>query len=115
MSGDVLHLLLMALMCWAIIFFIRSIPFLLFGRANSQPPVWLNAVEKWISPAIILGLIVYSYVGLFQKHPPTEHLYGLSEFAAGGLVVILQLLLRNGLLSILGGTVAYMLMLHGGL
>ena len=62
-----------------------------------------------VLPSAVMGLlVVYSLkdTSLLGPH------HGLPEFLAVGLTVALQLLLKNLLLTIAGGTIAYMLLVQ---
>lgn len=97
------HILKVAAICltaWAVNLSLRALPFVLFGRKNAEVPSFIGKMEKFISPVVIAGLVVYSYSGLlWQDWYP---------YAAGALTVALQLAFRNPLLSIIAGTALYM-------
>lgn len=87
----------------AVTFLTRAIPFLLFGRGGTPPKVVLY-LGKYLPPAVIAMLIVYC-------------LKDVSFAAAGGwlpvliaglAVVALHLWKKNDMLSIMGGTILYM-------
>ena len=86
---------------FAVIYLLRAFPFIVCGRGSGERP-WLKAAEKWLSPAVIAILIVYSYSGLEWRTP--------WPYLAGALVVALQLVFKSGLLSIFAGTALYMLL-----
>lgn len=109
---NALHTLGIVLACWAVIYLLRAFPFIVFGREGAKEPKWLGPVEKWISPATIALLIVYSYWGL-SKGRPVEgaELFCIFGSVAGIVTVAVQLWRRNSLVSILAGTILYMLLL----
>ena len=85
----------------------RFLPFLLFPAHKKTPP--LVAFLGKVLPSAVMGLlVVYSLkdTSLLAPH------HGLPEFLAVGLTVALQLLLKNLLLTIAGGTIAYMLLVQ---
>ena len=85
----------------------RFLPFLLFPAHKKTPP--LVAFLGKVLPSAVMGLlVVYSLkdTALLGPH------HGLPEFLAVGLTVALQLLLKNLLLTIAGGTIAYMLLVQ---
>lgn len=86
---------------WAVIYLLRALPFIICARSGGDRP-WLKAAEKWLSPVVIAILIVYSYAGLEWRTP--------WPYLAGVLVVALQLITKNGLLSIFAGTALYMIL-----
>ncbi|MBO6167781.1 MAG: AzlD domain-containing protein [Kiritimatiellae bacterium] len=101
--NDTLHNICVVLVSWAVIFSLRALPFIAFGKRAADSR-FLKATEKWLSPAIILMLVVYSYSGLEWRT--------LSPYLAGALTVALQLKFQSGLVSIFGGTALYMLLVR---
>ena len=85
-------------------FGLRALPFILFGGKDRTIPAWIDRVSGFISPVIIAALVVYSFAGLAWRTP--------WPYVAGTAVVGLQLWKRNPLLSIIFGTVIYMLLLN---
>ena len=83
---------------------ILRLPFILFGGKGRTIPAWIDRVSGFISPVIIAALVVYSFAGLAWRTP--------WPYVAGVVVVGLQLWKRNPLLSIVAGTVIYMLLLN---
>lgn len=91
---------------FAINYGLRALPFLLFAGRDRPVPRWVEKFGAFVSPVIIAGLIVYSYSGLAWK---TAYPY-----VAGALTVGLQLWKKNPLVSIVVGTVLYMVLLNCG-
>ena len=85
-------------------FGLRALPFILFGGKDRTIPAWIDRASGFISPVIIAALVVYSFAGLVWRMP--------WPYVAGAVVVALQLWKRNPLLSIIAGTVIYMLLLN---
>ena len=83
----------------------RFLPFLLF-RKNT--PVYVAYLGRVLPAAIIGMLVVYCLRDVNVTEPP----FGLVELTAGACVVLLQALKRNSLLSILAGTVVYMVLIR---
>lgn len=88
-------------------FLTRALPFLLFGRGNRVPRVVVY-LGKYLPPAVIAMLIVYclrdvSFASAAGWAP---------SLIAIAVVVGLHLWKRNNLLSILGGTVLYMVLVQ---
>ena len=84
---------------------LRFLPFLVFRKKTPPYIVYLGKVL----PAAIIGmLVIYCLkdVSLF-KAP-----FGIPELLAGAAVVILQIWKRNSLVSILGGTILYMVLIQ---
>ena len=93
----------------AVTYLIRLFPFLVFGRSEKPPEIVLY-IGRVISPAAIAMLVVYCLKDVQWLAKP----YGFSELIASGLVILLQLRLRNPLLSIAAGTVLYMFLRQNG-
>ena len=83
---------------------LRALPFLLFSGRNRELPPWVDRLGKVISPVIIGCLIVYSYSGSAWRTP--------WPYLAGVVTVALQVWKRNPLMSIVAGTLVYMLLLN---
>ncbi len=83
---------------------LRFMPFLIFGGKREVPQLVLY-LGRVLPFAMIGMLIVYCYKDV-------KTFFGLPEIIASALVVILHLWKRNTLLSILVGTVSYMLLVQ---
>lgn len=108
---DPAYILAIALTAAGVTVLLRSIPFLLFREGKELPPV-VSYISKMLSPAIIALLTIYCFGCHFRDRLPQEHGYGIAECAAAVIVVALHLWKHNPLLSILGGTAAYMVMIQ---
>ncbi|MEW6547962.1 MAG: AzlD domain-containing protein [Spirochaetota bacterium] len=87
------------------VLFCRALPFLFFS--GKKPPKALSFLES-STPAIAMAVLVtVSYASLGWASGPEPWL----QAAAGLAVALLHLWKRNALLSILGGTLLYMLLL----
>lgn len=88
-------------------YLVRLAPFVLFGGKTKTPP-WVEYAGKYLPPAVMGMLIVYSIKSVdflvYQSSLPVV--------LAMGLTAILHLWKRNNLLSILGGTAIYMIMIQ---
>ena len=91
-----------AAVTWAL----RAFPFLLFG---SRPlPKMIRYLGKALPPAIMTVLVIYCLRDIsFSKSP-----YGIPELAACALVIVLQVIRKNMYLSIISGTVCYMILIR---
>ena len=88
-------------------FLTRALPFLLFGRGGEPPKVVLY-LGRFLPPAVIAMLIVYCYRGTdFAR--PVGWLPGL---IAGLAVILLHVWKKNDMLSIVGGTILYMVLVQ---
>ena len=100
MKDEILYMLGVVAVGFAVTYALRALPFLLFaGRSRSLPP-WVERFGNLISPVIIAGLVVYAYSGLAWRTA--------WPYLAGALTVGLQLWKRNPLVSIVAGTLLYM-------
>ncbi|MDR1070670.1 MAG: AzlD domain-containing protein [Gracilibacteraceae bacterium] len=85
----------------------RAFPFLVFRPGGAPPPAVLR-ISRRLPPAIITIIVVYCYRGLDLGAPGAA----LPQLAAGAAVALLHLWRHNFLLSILGGTGLYLLLLR---
>ena len=108
-----LYLVCLTIVTAGVTFLLRAFPFLAFGRAKGgHPPKIVSYLGRMVSPAAIAMLVVYCFCSYFKEHSPAERHYGIAELTAGVIVVLLQFWRRNPLLSILAGTIVYMLLIQ---
>ena len=88
-------------------FLTRALPFLLFGRGGEPPKVVLY-LGRFLPPAVIAMLIVYCYRGMSFTEPGGW----LPGLIAGLVVVVLHVWKKNDMLSIVGGTILYMVLVQ---
>lgn len=86
---------------------LRFLPFLIFNGKRSTPE-FITYLGRILPYAIMGMLVVYCLKGISIIAAP----YGLPEFIACVAVVLLHLWKRNTLISIVGGTVCYMLLVQ---
>lgn len=86
---------------------LRFLPFLIF-RAGKPIPSYVAYLGDVLPPAIIGMLVIYCLKDTVVTAAP----YGAPELIAALCVVGLQVWKRNSLLSILSGTVIYMLLVQ---
>ncbi len=100
-----LHPLLLILVSGAVTALIRFLPFLLFRKHAPAPVLYLGRV---LPPAIMMMLVVYCLknVSLFSGS------HGLPEGIAILAVILVHKWKHNTLLSIVVGTVLYMLLVQ---
>ncbi|MDA8426068.1 MAG: AzlD domain-containing protein [Treponema sp.] len=84
----------------------RATPFIFFMKR--KPPAVLDFVQRYIPPMIMTILVLNSFKGLRFGLAP----FGLPEIASALAVAALQLWRRNALISIVGGTGLYMLLIR---
>ena len=88
-------------------FLTRALPFLLFGRGGEPPQVVLY-LGRFLPPAVIAMLIVYCYRGL-----SLAQVGGWAPgLIAGTAVVLLHIWWKNNMVSIVGGTILYMVLVQ---
>ena len=101
-----LHAILAIVVMAAVTLLLRVLPFLIFGK--KQTPAFIQYLGKYLPYAIMGMLVIYCLKGV----TPLVFPHGLPELIAILIVVLLHIWRRNTLLSILGGTVAYMLLVQ---
>ncbi|MBQ9989986.1 MAG: AzlD domain-containing protein [Lachnospiraceae bacterium] len=102
-----LHDILLVATVSGVTILLRFLPFWIFGGNRKTPKVITYLGE--VLPYAIMGmLVVYCLRGISFFLTP----FGIPEFLAVALVVILHWWKRNTLLSILGGTLFYMFLVQ---
>jgi branched-subunit amino acid transport protein AzlD len=103
-TNRILYLLGAIAVGWAVTYTLRALPFIIFGSKARDLPPWLERLGSYISPIIIFGLVIYSYSSLEWKT--------CCPYLAGLVTLALQLWRQNPLISIVAGTVVYMMLLR---
>ena len=103
----------MAFAMGAVILFCRAFPFLFFARKTESPesPVKeavLGFVEKIVPPVAMTVLAFNALGGAFRGNPRD----GLFVLASSIVTALIHLWKRNALVSIIGGTALYMVLLR---
>ena len=115
MENGIGYLILVVAAGWAVTFGLRSLPFLVFAGKGRELPGWVGRLGVIVSPAIIAGLIVYSFatlrIGEGEAAVPAWRTCW--PYLAAALTVALQLVRRNPLVSIVLGTALYMFLVAG--
>ena len=85
----------------------RFLPFIVFSE-NRETPSFIQYIGKYLPSAVFGMLVIYCLkdVSVFQGT------HGFPEFLSIAETAMLHLWKRQMLLSIAGGTVCYMLLLH---
>ena len=91
----------------AVTILLRALPFLIFGGGRKTPS-YILYLGRVLPQAIIGMLVVYC----LREVQLTQNNRGLPEALAVAGVILLQAWKRNSLLSILGGTVIYMVLVQ---
>lgn len=102
-----LHAMLQVLVIALVTAALRILPFVVF-REGSQPHPAIRHLGQVLPPAVIGMLVVYSLKDTRVTAAP----FGLPEAIALLLVILSYRWQKNTLLSILGGTVVYMLLVQ---
>ena len=88
-------------------FLTRALPFLVFKDSEKIPALILY-LGRMLPMAIMFMLILYCIRSTsFLSYP-----YGIPELLGIGCVVILHLWKRNNMISIVGGTLVYMILVQ---
>lgn len=104
MSTSVYTAVLIAVMA-AVTMLLRWLPFLIFHK---HTPSYILYLGKVLPAAIIGMLVIYCLKDVDVLRSP----YGLSELIAGAATVGIHVWKRNSLVSILSGTIVYMILIQ---
>lgn len=96
-------ILIMALVTAAL----RFLPFMIFTKGRKVPEI-VAYLGRVLPYAVMAMLVVYCLKGISFVQMP----FGLPELISVVLVVVLHVWKRNTLLSIIGGTVCYMMLVQ---
>ena len=99
----------MVLVMGAVVVFCRAFPFLFFFRDGCKEGAFLGFVERIVPPVAMTVLAFNALGGAFRDGPAN----GLFALAASVFTAILHLWKGNYLISILGGTILYMIIFPG--
>lgn len=100
------HAVLAIVIMAAISYALRALPFLIFGKKETPP--FIQYLGRYLPYAIMGMLVVYC----LKDVRPLAYPYGLPELIAVLIVALLHIWRRNTLISIVGGTVSYMLLVQ---
>ena len=103
----------MVLAMGVVVVFCRALPFLFFSREGvgrrKGVGVFLDFIER-IAPPVAMTVLAFNALGgAFRENPQA----GLFALAAAVFTAILHLWKGNYLISILGGTILYMIIFPG--
>ena len=101
-----LHSALLIAVIAAVTALLRFLPFLVFG--NRKTPAFVTYLGKVLPFAVMGMLVIYCLRGISFAGMS----YGIPELVSVALVVLLHLWRRNTLLSIIGGTACYMVLVQ---
>lgn len=101
------HAALIIAVAGAVTLMLRFLPFLVFGGKRETPP-YIVYLGKVLPYAIMGMLVIYCLRGISFTAPANF----LPELIACAVVVLAHVWKRNTLLSIISGTVCYMLLVQ---
>ena len=102
-----MHDILLVAVVAAVTIALRFLPFVIFSGSKPTPP-FVSYLGKVLPYAIMGMLVVYCLRNVNLASAP----HGAPEFIACLIVAALHLWKRNTLISIIGGTASYMLMVQ---
>ena len=102
-----LHSALLIIVIALVTLALRGLPFLIFQGERKTPPI-ITYLSK-VLPYAVMGMLV---VFCIKDTVITSFPYAAPELISGALVVLSYLWKRNTLLSIVGGTVCYMILVQ---
>ena len=102
-----LYAVLLVAVTSAVTILLRFLPFAVFS-GNRKTPAYVTYLGKVLPYAIMGMLVVFCLKGVSLTAAP----YGIPEAIACVLVILLHVWKRNTLVSILGGTVCYMVLVQ---
>ncbi len=102
-----LHSALLIAVVSAVTVLLRFLPFWVFG-GKKETPKWVSHLGRVLPSAIMGMLVVFCLKGVSLRESP----HGLPELIACAAVVVLHVWRRSTLLSIVGGTAVYMLLVQ---
>lgn len=104
--NDIIYPVLAIAVIALVTFGLRAFPFLIFsGKALPKTMQYLGRV---LPPAIMTVLVIYC----LRNTSLTAPTFGIPEIVSCALVILLQLTRKNMYLSIVAGTVCYMLLIR---
>ncbi len=106
MTSDIYSALLVLIMA-LITVFLRVLPFIIF-RNQDKTPAWVKYLGKVLPQAIIGMLVIYCLRTISFTSVP----FGIPEIISCAVVAVLQFWKNNTVLSIVAGTVMYMILIQ---
>ena len=86
---------------------LRFVPFLIFG-GKRETPAYISYLGRLLPYAVMAMLVVYCLRNISFAAAP----FGAPELISCAVVALLHVWKRSSILSILGGTVCYMLLVQ---
>mgnify|MGYP002561856200 FL=1 len=101
------HAVLVIAVTALVTMFLRFVPFLLFG-GKRETPAYISYLGRLLPYAVMAMLVVYCLRNISFLSAP----FGAPELISCAVVALLHVWKRSSILSILGGTVCYMLLVQ---
>ena len=101
------YVLLSILVMAVVTALLRCLPFFVFGGKRSTSP-FITYLGRYLPYAMMGMLVIYCYKSVSFASAP----FGAPELIAGAAVVLMHKWKHSTLLSILGGTVLYMVLVQ---
>lgn len=105
--NDTLNAILIIAVVAAVTFFTRAVPFILFGGKRRMPEI-VRRLAGYLPAGIMAALVVYCIKDDITGSLPAA---AVSLFAVA-LTAALHIWKRNSIISILGGTAVYMVLIR---
>ena len=101
------HAILVIAVTALVTMFLRFVPFLLFG-GKRETPAYISYLGRLLPYAVMAMLVVYCLRNISFLSAP----FGVPELISCAVVALLHVWKRSSILSILGGTACYMLLVQ---
>ncbi len=101
------HAVLVIAVTALVTMFLRFVPFLLFG-GKRETPAYISYLGRLLPYAVMAMLVVYCLRNISFLSAP----FGAPELISCAVVALLHVWKRSSILSILGGTACYMLLVQ---
>lgn len=100
------YVIIMIAIMAAVTMLLRFLPFMIFGERKT--PAYIDYLGRYLPYAIMAMLVVYCLKGITFTSAP----FGIPEIIAVAVTAGLHVWKRNTLISIICGTVCYMLLIQ---
>lgn len=101
------HAILLIIVVSVVTILLRFLPFIIFND-KKEPPKIITYLGNILPFSVMAMLVVYCFKDISFTNFP----FGLPEVIAGTIVVLLHVWKKNTLLSIISGTIVYMLLIQ---
>lgn len=106
-----MRVLIIIIACGLITYGMRLLPFLVFDPKRGIPPL-IRVLGEKLPPAVMATLVVYCLKEIYSL-AAAQDFYGMRAPLTGAAVTVLvQIFGKNSILSIIAGTVVYMILLR---